>query len=926
METKKITDIIGKWLTAASAFFAVAVMLCLLFIVIGEIIYPDERDEMDMQCELYAQEWYQLMDNGEKIPVTVPGKVEAERGETVTFVTNLPQELVNGDTICFRPIWQDVEIYLEGELKVKYDTADSRPFGTNSPFRYLFVELAEEDAGKELQYSFTSNSKYAGVTKEVYFGDRASIWFELIGNVGTKAVAALCLGIMGFFCLLVCLVLRFAYKKPLELRYLAWAIFLCAVWMLSEIEFRQLLIKNISVWTNITYWCLMLIAFPLLLYMNEIQKQRYCVVYALNIGYAGIVFVVGTVCQIFDISQFVSQVSLIHVGLVSSIVSVIATIVIDMMKKRMKEYMLVGIGVCGMLVSAVGEMALYYMEAGVSIGTVLAVGLMFLLVMAIIKTGNDLLQTEKNRQEAVLARDAQAKFLASMSHEIRTPINAVIGMNEMILRENEDEEIREYAQNIERASNMLLELVNDILDFSKIESGQLELVENTYKLGEVIQNEQLLLNTRIGTKPIEIIMEVDPRLPSKCYGDELRIKQILTNLLSNAAKYTQKGTITLKVFFQWINDEKISLCFQIKDTGVGIKKEDLPALFDEFKRLDLGKNRNVEGSGLGLNIVKQLVYLMQGNISVDSEYGKGSTFTVFIPQLVRDKTPIGDYAQYVEKCKQEDQASQCQFLAPNASILVVDDNAMNLTLMKALLKRTQMKVDTAKSGMGCLQKCKKKKYDMILMDHMMPEMDGVETLHRLRADLANPNKDTTVIALTANAIAGSREMYLGYGFDDYFSKPIEAVKLEALIMLYLPSELVYINDTVHKEEDVAEPVEKEGEKMVSNELLAIDRKLGLSYCMDMEEIYQEMLSEFCKQIESYLPQLDEFIAASDWESYATCAHAIKGNARSIGAVAFSDLSLQHEQAGKEGNEAFIKAEYSAYIAAMKALTDKIKNG
>jgi len=921
MKTKDTPDLIGKCLNIASKFFAVAMVLCSLFLIAGEIILPDERDAADQHIQNLETDWYLITDAGQKEPVEVPGTLDVPKGEMATVGTILPDTIRNGETICFRPVWQDVWIYIDGELRAEHDLKDSRPYGKNSAFKYVFVELNEEDAGKELIYKFTSGSKYSGVIRQMYYGERSSIWVKIMADAGPKSAAALSMGIMGAFCIIVCVILRFVFKRPLELRYLAWALFLCAWWMLSEMEFRQLIVKNISIWTSTTYWSLMLIVFPLILYINEIQKNHYKRLYVIPIVYMMGVSVIGTTLQMLNVVEFVAQLPFIHAGLAFSIISIITTLTIDTFNGRIKDYMLVGIGIYGLLLSAIFEMVFYYLQVDLSLGTILAVGLMFLLVMAIVKTGKDLLGAEKHKQEAIVAREAQAKFLANMSHEIRTPINAVIGMNEMILRENEDETVEEYAMNIKRASNMLLELVNEILDFSKIESGQLEIVEDKYFLADIIHDEKLLLDTRIGEKPIDIQIEVDKKIPSVLYGDEIRLKQILTNILSNAAKYTEKGTITLKVFFQWINSERISLCFQIKDTGAGIKEEDLPTLFEEFKRLDMNKNRNVEGSGLGLNIVKQLVYLMQGNIYVDSVYGKGSTFTVFIPQKVLDSAPIGDYEQSVHKSRRRGGSVKTHFIAPKARVLVVDDNAMNLTLMKALLKRTRMEVDTVSSGKECLKLTRQKKYHIILMDHMMPGMDGVETLHALRAEANNSNKDTVVIALTANAVAGSREMYLEYGFDNYFAKPIQADRLDEMLVNYLPPELIHI-----EHEDKGEKVEKpdEQQKASHENLLEIDRELGISYCMESEELYMEVLAEFCSQMEIYLPQFEEHFANEKWADYAVIAHAVKSNSRTIGATAFADLSFKHECAGKTEDISFIREGYAEYISTLKELVENVK--
>jgi len=790
MAEKKENGVFANYIGFGKKFFAVFIFLMAVYWIICDIGLPDEKDLISTECKLFETQWNRVMENGECVPVEVPGIVEAEYGEQVTLTTVLPQDIHNGDMLCFRPIWQDVDIYVDGEKRVSYCTEETRPFGKNSTMRYLFLEMTEADRGKTLVYEFSSNTKYTGNMQRIYIGDYASIWFYMARVSGFRTLLSVTLIIISLFCIVITWVLRRIYGKTLPLNYLAWTICLCALWMLSESDFRQIMFENISVLTSYTYWSLMLIPLPLIIYINEVQSNKYQKVYLVPTIYASVVTVTGTILQIADIVQFVDQLIYIHVGILTTLVCIIITIAIDAFTGRLKEYIAVGIGVCGLLVTAILEMVLYYYGATLSLGTVLGMGLMFLLVMAIIKTGQDLLQTEKNKQEAIAAREAQAKFLANMSHEIRTPINAIIGMNEMILRENEDDTIKDYAHNIQSASNMLLGLINDVLDFSKIESGQLELVEDTYHLGELLQDVVVLMNARAAGKPISTHVDIDPKLPSKYYGDELRIKQILTNIVSNAVKYTKEGSITLKVTYTSLEKDYVLLCIAVSDTGIGIKKEDIPKLFDGFKRLELDKNRNIQGTGLGLNIAKQLVAQMQGSITVESEYGKGSTFAVSIPQKIMDKRHLGGLKESVSENRKEATVSEKLFTAPKAKVLIVDDNNMNLSLMKGLLKRTEMQVDLVKSGQESLEITKEKKYDIIFMDHMMPEMDGVEALRLLRAEVTNPNKDAIVIALTANAIAGCREMYLEYGFNDYFAKPIQADKLEELLVKYLPKELV----------------------------------------------------------------------------------------------------------------------------------------
>ncbi len=907
------------YVTALKVFFIVAVIGIFSFLVLTQFILPDEREKYTSECRVFEAEWQRVMENGERIPIEYPGKLPAERGELVTIVTTLPEVIKEGESLCFSPVWQDITIYVGDSLRVSYDTKESRPFGINSPQRNLFVHLNASDAGKELKFCFSSDSKYAGDTRTAYIGDTLSIWLFFLNESGIQTIIALFMAFMSLFCIMISFVLRWVYGKMLPLSYLAWTIFFCALWVLSEIKIRQLLIPNISSFTNLTYWCLMLIPLPLILYMNEIQGFRYKKLYTIPLVYGALVLGVGTVLQVLDVMQFVQQLTWVHVGLVISIICVLSTITVDLFVKKIHDYFPVAIGAYGLLVTSVLELALYYMDIGMTLGTVLLVGLMFLLIMAIIKTGQDLLSSERKKQQAITAKEAQAKFLANMSHEIRTPINAVIGMNEMILRENDINTIQEYARNVQSASTLLLGLVNDILDFSKIESGQLELVEDNYNIADLIQTEILLLKARANNKAIATKIDVDSHIPAKLYGDELRIKQIVTNILSNAVKYTQEGSVAFRVYFDWMDEENIRLCFSVTDTGTGIHKEDLSKLFDSFKRLEQNKNRNIEGTGLGLNIAKQLVDLMKGTIEVESEYGSGSTFRVFIPQKVIERQPMGKLESAVSEKQEQCSASAKRFIAPNAGILAVDDNSMNLAVVKGLLKRTKVQLDLAGSGKECLALTAEKKYDIILMDHMMPDMDGVETMKLIRKDIDNPNHNTIIIALTANAIAGCRDMYLEYGFNEYISKPIEAEKLEAILARLLPQELVIREES----QDMAINVDTKAEE-AKESMQYIDRELGLSYVMNSEELYQEILCAFCEQSEEYLPQLELCYQEKNWSAYAVLTHALKGNAKNIGAIAFSEFSKKQEFAAKENREEELLADYEAYTDALRKLVCEVK--
>ena len=410
---------------------------------------------------------------------------------------------------------------------------------------------------------------------------------------------------------------------------------------------------------------------------------------------------------------------------------------------------------------------------------------------------NEELAEANSRLESASA--AKSSFLANMSHEIRTPINAVLGMDEMILRECSDKQILEYATDIDSAGHQLLSLVNDILDFSKIESGKMELHPVEYELFSVMNDCYNMIFMRARRKDLEFIVENDPDIPAFLFGDEVRIRQIIMNLLTNAVKYTKDGTVKLIFGYEKIDAENIKLVVSVKDTGIGISEENMKYLFDSFTRIDERANRNIEGTGLGLPITKKFTEMMEGEITVESVLYEGSTFTVTIPQKIADKGVVGKFSERLNHrnengdgngSTENETPQKDKFTAPRARILVVDDVKMNLNVVRLLLKNTGMQIDLASSGEECLKYTLVKRYDVILMDHMMPIMDGIEALHKIREQADGLNVDTPVVALTANALVGAQEMYLDEGFVSYISKPVKSDDLEAALLNILPPDKI----------------------------------------------------------------------------------------------------------------------------------------
>lgn len=394
----------------------------------------------------------------------------------------------------------------------------------------------------------------------------------------------------------------------------------------------------------------------------------------------------------------------------------------------------------------------------------------------------------ESRIAAEAANDAKSQFLANISHEIRTPINAVLGMNEMIIRETSDNDILGYARDIEGAGKNLLSLINDILDISKIESGKMELIPVEYDLASVINDSYNTVYLRAKEKNLDLKMDVNEFIPSGLYGDEVRVRQIITNLLTNAVKYTKEGSVTLSMSYRQVSKNEINLIISVKDTGIGLTSEQQKQLFTNFKRFDEKNNRNIEGTGLGLSITKTFVDLMDGSINVKSERDVGSIFTVTILQKIVKDVPIGKINEGENNLSSKKQRYKESLIAPNANILVVDDIEMNIKVFKGLLKETKMHIDQCLSGQECLAAIKRQKYDIIFLDHMMPGMDGIEVFKNIKASNDHLNIETPIVMLTANAIVGAEDDYLKEGLDDYLSKPIQWPYLEKIIMKYLPDE------------------------------------------------------------------------------------------------------------------------------------------
>ena len=550
-------------------------------------------------------------------------------------------------------------------------------------------------------------------------------------------------------------------------------------------------------------------------------------------------------------------------------------------------------------------------------------------------------QTKKEREakEAALtesqinaaASQAKSAFLANMSHEIRTPINAVLGMNEMILREATDKTILGYSANIKTAGANLLSIVNDILDFSKIEAGKMELLPDNYEMSSLIIDLMNMTRERALNKGLKYDLNISPDFPKTLFGDSIRIKQCILNLLTNAIKYTKEGTITFSIDFNKLSDNELLMKVHVIDTGCGIKSEDMQKLFAPFERIEEGKNRTIEGSGLGISIVRKLLHMMESTLEVQSSYGKGSDFYFQIKQKVIDWTPAGDLNEAYKESVEQMARYKEKLHAPKAHLLFVDDTAMNLDVIKGLLKNTGIQIDTALSGKEALEAVKKNTYDILFIDHRMPEMDGIETLHAMKEMSSNLSAGKPCIALTANAISGVRKMYLNEGFDDYISKPVNPAKLEELIKQYLPPEYI---EEYPDDEQTEETEDLDQYSDFTNKLYAIeelDVTSALKNC-GSNELLLSTIKQYYDSIDEKALELQQFYEAEDWDNYGIKVHALKSTSRLIGAITLSKLAEQLEECANNNAVSEIQNEhknlmdiYLSFKHILKPLLQKTSN-
>ena len=774
-----------------SSFLYVLVLtigICIFFFIIimtfvGEYILPDERTYTDLQYEEMNEGWRRVYDNGRKEPIEIPGQYEVEDSGLFTIENTIHTWNKTDAYITFNSNKQDVEVYVDNALRYEYSTEDTRMFGDNSPGAVMFVPVHPSDEGKKISVVLKGDNNYSGIIDEINLGTQLGIVLHTYKAERYGLLLTLFLLTLGIIAFIIGISIKVSYGKTISLFFSGWTMICASMWALAESACRQFFVPNYSLLSYLTYVSLAMLPVAMAMYFDQLEKGKYRLIYLSIAVMEEFSLALAMLLQFFNDTDLSGLLPIAFLGIVVTMIVYLVTVVPDLLNGTVGKYWMEFVGIVGAIFMGAYQIYDYqrYHPTTMSF-QYLIMGLTFLMIMSYIKSLRDIRDTEREMFAAVQAHEASTAFMTRMSHEMRTPINAILGMNKMILREAREENILDYARDVNGAGNYLLGIVNEVLDLAKVTAGKIEIVPEDYDLMNMIRECYALVRPRAKASRLSFEVDMSEVLPSRLKGDRERIIQVITNLLTNAVKYTPEGRVTLSVNGK-ISGGQLLLMVTVSDTGIGVAKENIPYLFESFRRVGEFKSKRIEGTGLGLTITKQLVELMNGTIMVESELGKGTSFTVTIPQEIRSVEPCGTFSMGPNGDRRI--ANRNESFDVLGRILVVDDVAINLRVFSVLLSNTDISVDTALSGAEALDKIKRNKYDLIFIDHLMPGMDGIELKTLIDGLEDNPNKDTPLIMQTANAVVGAKEEYEAMGFADYIAKPIKEEELRNIIRKYI---------------------------------------------------------------------------------------------------------------------------------------------